>query len=223
MEFRRVSVEGTPDYGGEVALGVRSAPAGATPQSTEGATHGRFMLTPVRVSDGSWVYVNRGWVPEEHDAETWHEAVPDGVDGLVRLVGVARRGEAMPKFVEEGEGSRTGMRNWHWLDLGLLQRGREGTLPIVVDAHEPEPANGKWPVRRSAKEYLEFNIMPMMHHVYAATWFALSLGIVAVGVTLLRRGRAPALARRRGVPASTSDIYRRAGSVPRGGRAEPRQ
>ena len=219
MEFTRVAVEGRPDYDGEVALGVRTAPQDADPACTQGATHGRYMLTPVRLSDGSSVFVNRGWVPEDEDSKTWPENAIDA-SGTVRFVGVARLGEAMPKFVTEGQGSREDMRNWHWLDLQLLQRMQEGALPLVVDAHEPEPANGKWPIRRMAKHYLEFNIMPMMHHIYAATWFSLSLGIVAVGVALLRRGRVPVSSGRIRGPASPSDIYRRSTNVPRGGRRD---
>lgn len=206
LEWRRVTVEGEPLYDGEVALGPRTAPEKADPKATIGATHGRSMLTAVRLADGSVVYVNRGWVPDVKTNATWPEVPFDCPDCRVRFTGVVRRGEAQPAYLEDGRGSGVGVRDWHWLDIGTLQRTRENVLPVVVDAVEPAPPTKEgWPIRKRPDSYLIFNIMPFMHHIYAATWFALSAGIVGVGAVLFRRLRVPAGRR----VLSPSDIYRR--------------
>ena len=76
-----------------------------------------------------------------------------------------------------------------YIDIDKLseQSGMEnGKKVLLVDALGPDPP-GKFPIRHTTGEYLDFSIMPDMHHVYAYTWYTLSVAIVGVAFARFRK------------------------------------
>mmetsp|Transcript_8312 Transcript_8312/g.13959 ORF Transcript_8312/g.13959 Transcript_8312/m.13959 type:complete len:273 (+) Transcript_8312:2-820(+) len=62
---QRVVVRGKFDYSQEILLGLRSAPMGLTGGPAQGLTsnpQGYFLITPLVITNGARIYINRGWV-----------------------------------------------------------------------------------------------------------------------------------------------------------------
>lgn len=84
MEYRRASAAGVYDFEHQVALRnqYRGDPDGV-------AEYGYHLLTPLVLSDGSAVLVDRGWIPAEYATpESWRqfdEPAAASVTGILRL------------------------------------------------------------------------------------------------------------------------------------------
>lgn len=65
---------------------------------------GFVVVTPLVLSDGSAVLINRGWVPASGGARPEPSAVPPAPAGEVTVVGYLRRSESRPQSVEEIDG-----------------------------------------------------------------------------------------------------------------------
>ncbi|PSO52078.1 MAG: hypothetical protein BRC31_05425 [Actinobacteria bacterium QS_5_72_10] len=97
LAYRRVDVGGTWQPRDEVLLSTR--PHQGRP--------GHHVLTPLRLSDGSAVLVNRGWVPYDVDAPPIAAAAPPS--GEVRVTGVAVPGrDARRAGALDGQGREPG-------------------------------------------------------------------------------------------------------------------
>ena len=70
-EFQRVSLTGRLDYDRQFRLGPRSAPP-QVGQGTALGAQGYYLLTPLTLSDGQTIILNRGWV----DRTTANAALP---------------------------------------------------------------------------------------------------------------------------------------------------
>ncbi|CAM9237195.1 unnamed protein product, partial [Ectocarpus fasciculatus] len=83
---KQVTFRGTFDHSREVLIGLRAPPSG-TFESAQGMgsnPQGYFILTPMKLSFGPIVYVNRGWVPREHK-RIWSR--PEGEVSVTAVVG----------------------------------------------------------------------------------------------------------------------------------------
>jgi cytochrome oxidase assembly protein ShyY1 len=183
LAYRRVDVGGTWQPRDEVLLSTR--PHQGRP--------GHHVLTPLRLSDGSAVLVNRGWVPYDVDAPPIAAAAPPS--GEVRVTGVAVPGrdarrageldgqgrepgaiaaEDTVEFVSHGDPALVGRLVGENLP-GIVVRADDGhrragaSLPVTVAPPQPEQG--------------------VNHLAYAVQWF-LFTGVVAVGYPLLLRRRA---------------------------------
>lgn len=167
--YRRVTVTGVFDYNRELALALRSR---------EGSP-GVYLLTPLRLSDGSTVLTNRGWVyaPDGMDVDfaRWREDDSVTVEGFLDTY-VAPRGrvtlEGRPQLV------RRLVRD------SLLQRLRvKGTLfPYVVVMTNHSPVESAAPARLTPPP-----LSDGPHLSYAFQWGIFGL-IALVGMGLAVRG-----------------------------------
>jgi surfeit locus 1 family protein len=168
--FRQVTAEGT--YLADEEVIVRSR----TYQSQAGA----WLLTPLRLDDGTAVVVNRGWVPIQAGIEkepTW--APPAGrveVEGL--LVATQTRGR-FGAVDPEGERLETIAR----ADVGRIQEQvDEDLVPAVLQLDTQTPAQpDDFPVAIGPPELSEGP-----HLNYAGQWFIFAT-IAAVGYPLILR------------------------------------
>lgn len=106
MQGKRVKFEGTFDHKREVLVGLRAAPAG-TFQSAQGMgsnPQGYYVITPMKLSFGPLVFVNRGWVPRE--CTEWGRPT-----GRVALSAVVGEPEKQTKFAPENS-PETGKLIW---------------------------------------------------------------------------------------------------------------
>ena len=168
--FREVTAAGT--YAADEQVVVRS-------RSFEGKS-GAWLLTPLRLDDGTAVLVNRGWVPVQAGIELEPEwAPPSGrvsVEGL--LVATQTRGR-FGAIDPEGERLETVAR----ADVARLQEQvDEDLVPAVLQLAEQEPGQpGDFPVAIGAPVLSEGP-----HLNYAGQWFIFAT-IAAVGYPLMLR------------------------------------
>jgi surfeit locus 1 family protein len=169
-EFRRVRVAGkflhdaeTPVHG--LAPGQRGAPL-----------QGFYLFTPLRLSSGTLVMVNRGFVPTElRDPASRPGSRPEGE---VVVTGLVRAPEQPGWFVPE---NRPEEERWFIRDPQQFAAAKGlSAAPFYIEAEAAGP--GEWP--RGGQARLE---LPNNHLQYAFTWFGLAVTLVAVFVAFVRR------------------------------------
>ncbi|MHA1113678.1 MAG: SURF1 family protein [Alphaproteobacteria bacterium] len=168
MEFRRVRVEGAFLHGKEMYLGARTLRGNV----------GYQVVTPLRRSDGSFLLVNRGWVPRvKRDPETRTAGQPTGkvvVEGLVRSPGF--KGAFPPDNQPE-------KNFWFHVDIPAMTAwaGLGDVANYVVDAG-PAPNPGGLPIGGQTRIHLRNE-----HLQYALTWYALAVALLVIYILYHRR------------------------------------
>jgi surfeit locus 1 family protein len=140
---------------------------------------GFFVYAPLRLDDGRFLFVNRGFVPYDHkDPATW----PAGeVKGEVTITGLARNplAEKPSSLVPDNDLAKD---IFYWKDIKAmaatagLPKGAV-VLPFFVDANDA-PNPGGLPV--GGVTHID---LPNNHFQYALTWYGLA-AIVAVFLVL---------------------------------------
>jgi surfeit locus 1 family protein len=176
LEYARARVRGTFRHEGEQLLWE--------PDPRQGP--GYHVYTPLRLDDGRYILVNRGYVTETRKAPATR---PEGqITGTVEVVGLLRAPIARAMFSPDHD-LRTGV--WYWRDLDGMTRAALGTdagkaVRYAIDA-EATPANpGGWPQGGVTRLTL-----PNRHLEYALTWYGLAATLIGVlAVFLIGRWRA---------------------------------
>src|SRR6478735_6717972 len=161
-EYRRVSAQGRFDYGREVTVRAVTALGG-----------GYWVLTPLQRADGSWLLVNRGFVPQELRAQIPHGEEAASVVGLLR---VPEPGGSLLQANAPAEG------RWYSRDVAAIAqaKGLAGPVaPFFVDIQATPATAAAWP--RPGLTVVQFK---NDHLFYALTWFALA-AIMAVAMAYL--------------------------------------
>ena len=176
LRFRRVSLSGTYDTGGEVLIRPR----------TQDGISGWDVVTPLVLRDGRAVLVDRGFAPLAPDPATAREAaVPPGgevtVTGLV-LPSQVRRGigPTDPATGTLGELAR--------VDIARVQQQYDRELlPVYVQLETQDPPQG---VRQLPQVLPTPATDEGPHLSYAVQWFLFAgVGLVGWPVLLQRTGR----------------------------------
>lgn len=140
---------------------------------------GMWLVAPLRLSDGSVVAVNRGWVPIEL-ADPDDERLASPV-GEVTVEGYTTAGEQPTRFgpQDPDEGRLAAMSN---LDLDRLGR-QVGVdfVPVVVQAAGPVGASLPTPLPAPTADD------PGPHVAYAIQWFGFAAVVVVGFVALVGR------------------------------------
>jgi surfeit locus 1 family protein len=147
---------------------------------------GYDIVTPLRLGDGRFILVNRGYVTEALKAPT---ARREGqITGEVEVVGLLREPPSRSMFSPDHD-TKTGV--WYWRDLDGMTRAALGAeagkaIPFFLDA-DAAPANpGGWPKGGATRLAL-----PNRHLEYALTWYGLAATLAAVlAAFLIGRWRA---------------------------------
>ncbi len=134
-------------------------------------TPGYFAFAPARLSGGSIVVVNRGYVPNPHpNAQTR----PLGeIDGVVDLVGVLRWPESPGWFVASHNAQDD---LWFVRDPAAMAAAKNWgeVAPFYIELETLEPPGGLPKPGR-----LKVNL-PNNHLQYALTWYGLALVLVVI-------------------------------------------
>jgi surfeit locus 1 family protein len=169
LEYRRVIVTGTWEFGGEIVL---------RNQSREGRP-GLHVVTPLRL-DGSAqaVLVDRGWIPYTRaapDARRAFQSEPRAtVEGIARR-SQTRRGLLSPTDAPRVPGQR--LDDWFRVDIEAIQRQvNTPLLPIwLVQQPDPSAPDLPWRDARLARD-------EGPHLGYAIQWWSFA-AILLVGYT----------------------------------------
>jgi surfeit locus 1 family protein len=151
-EYRRLEARGRFDFQREVL--VRA--------STElGA--GYWVLTPMRLANGEWLLVNRGFVPPD-----MREHAPHGED-VQTVIGLLRFSEPGGSLLQKNDPAQG---RWYSRDVAAIASAQHldgAVAPYFIDAQVTLGASADWP--RAGLTVVRFR---NDHLVYALTWFALA-------------------------------------------------
>lgn len=144
---------------------------------------GYWIVTPLQLSGGGSVFVNRGFVPQD-SAEAF--ATGGTVDaGLVSLVGIARTSEEVGSFTPQADSSKRieWVRNTARL-AALAGDVQQPVAPIYVDL----PALGQGALPQGGETVVSF---PNNHLGYAITWFGFAVLVPFLLFFWVRRQKQP--------------------------------
>jgi surfeit locus 1 family protein len=148
---------------------------------------GWHIYTPLEWGPARFVWINRGFVPDERkDPATRREGQ---VSGEVEVTGLVRVGHGKGAFVPAND---VAGNLWYWPDVAAMHASAfAGTgasaFGYTVDADaRPEPPGG---LPRGGVTRLD---LPNRHLEYALTWYGLALALIGVFVAFAR-GRQQAL------------------------------
>lgn len=140
---------------------------------------GYWVVTPLRMADGSTVLVNRGFVPEPFRERT----APAG-GGPSEVVGLLRMSEPGNGLLRHNDAARD---QWFSRDVAAIaaRRGLERVAPYFIDAEAVPPPAGTdpkaWPVGG-----LTVTVFTNNHLGYALTWYGLAIMVAAAAAYLAR-------------------------------------
>jgi surfeit locus 1 family protein len=166
-EFQRVRVRITAPAGGDVLVFT-----GGSALRDDIKAPGYFVFSPVKLSDGSTIVINRGYVPDKNYPPF----------GPQEIVGTLRWPEAPSWFVAEHDAAGT---LWYARDPGAMAelRGWGPVAPFYVEMEGPVPAGGM-PHPAPLKVRLRNE-----HLQYAFTWYGLAAVLAAMSAIWLSRWR----------------------------------
>ncbi|MCA6124645.1 SURF1 family protein [Bradyrhizobium sp. WSM 1704] len=170
-EYRRVTVSGTFLNNDETLV-----------QAVTAEGPGFWVLTPLRMADGTTVLVNRGFVPpDRRDPATRREGEPQG---LVSVTGLLRISEPKGAFLRNNDPVAG---RWYSRDVAAIAatHGLPQAAPFFIDA-DAVPNAGGYPV--GGLTVVRF---PNNHLIYALTWFTLAI-MLAAALLRTARGRSRA-------------------------------
>jgi surfeit locus 1 family protein len=177
VEYARVAVEGQYLNDHEIHLYALD--------STHGP--GFYVITPLRLADGSILLVNRGYVP--NDLKDPAKRATGQLTGDVKVVGLMRHPEPQGTFEPNNDPKRN---IWYWRDIDAMADATGGEPArvhrYILDAEADPAPPGGWP--KGGTTRLE---LPNRHLEYALTWYGLAAALVAVfAVFAVGRWRQPA-------------------------------
>ncbi|HZF85890.1 MAG TPA: SURF1 family protein [Burkholderiaceae bacterium] len=149
---------------------------------------GFWVLTPLQRDDGTWVLVNRGFVPPDRRDPARRSPPPTGE---VHVQGLLRLSEPGGGFLRRNDPAAD---RWHSRDVAAIAAARglpaDRVAPYFVDAEAaPGAAADASPVPGLTVIRFSNN-----HLVYAITWYGLALMAAAAGWYVRRADRAPGAA-----------------------------
>jgi len=128
---------------------------------------GYRLVTPLRMEDGRFLLVDRGWVPYGlRDGDFWRPS------GAVTVSGILHR----PEHAWNQPANDPQRNNWYGVDLAAMaeKAGLPGFLPYVLEV-DAAPHPGDYPIGGQTRISL-----PNDHLGYALTWYGLALALLVI-------------------------------------------
>ncbi len=171
-EYRHVAAEGILQNDKETLIYA---------STTLGA--GYWVLTPLKLFDGTSILINRGFVPtDKRDPAARSEGQ---ITAPLKITGLLRISEPKGTFIKSNDPTND---RWYSRDVAAIaeRRGVDNAAPYFIDA-DATPNPGSLPVGGLTQV-----VFPNNHLVYAITWFALAImttGLLAFVVRIELRAR----------------------------------
>ena len=165
-EYRRVTASGSFENDKETLV---------TASTALGA--GYWVLTPLRLTDGSAILINRGFVPiDRRDPASRAESE---IGGPADVTGLIRMSEPKGMLLRSNDPAAD---RWYSRDVAAIaeKRGIADIAPFFIDADTTSNAGGS-PV--GGLTVLDF---PNNHLVYAITWYILAVMVAGLLVYIVR-------------------------------------
>jgi surfeit locus 1 family protein len=165
-EYRRVTARGTFRHDREVQVYTV-----ASEQKGRMAGPGYWVMTPLELSSGGLVIVNRGFVPL--DRRNPESRTAGQVSGQTTVTGLLRMPEQGTLFSPKNEPVRNA---WYRRDPGEIAHALklERVAPFAIDADGTANPGG---LPEGGRTRISF---PNDHLQYAITWFGLALALAGV-------------------------------------------
>ncbi|MBE1509122.1 SURF1 family protein [Rhizobium viscosum] len=165
-EYRRVTATGTFENDKETLVAASTA-LGA----------GYWVMTPLRLADGSAISINRGFVPTDRRAPASQSQ--SQITGLTTVTGLMRMTEPKGILLRSNDPAAD---RWYSRDVSAIaeKRGIVDVAPFFIDA-DATPNAGGLPV--GGLTVLDF---PNNHLVYAITWYVLAIMVAGLLVYIVR-------------------------------------
>jgi len=169
-EYRRVILHGRFLHDREMHLSGRSW----------GGRLGYNVVTPLALTDGGTILVDRGWVPRDRKDPASRGA--GQLAGAHAIIAHLRAQPPKGRFSPDNEPAKD---FWFRVDIPAMaaHARMSGTRPYYAQAASPTPPGG-WPRPVPIRVNL-----PNDHLKYAITWFALAAALLAVYLLYHRRPR----------------------------------
>lgn len=154
--YRHVTVKGQFLHMSEMSL------YGAGPSGKPGYD----LFTPLLTTEGDFVIINRGWVPEHlKDRVTRPETI---TTGEVSITGVLRKSWIKEKFAPENDPSHN---MWYYGDLAAMAKAQDldNIFPMFIYA-DKSTEGGQYPIGGRTRLNIVNN-----HLDYALTWYGLAI------------------------------------------------
>jgi surfeit locus 1 family protein len=162
LDFHHVTAAGRFDHAKELYIGAFDS------RGVEGFQ----IVTPMTLTDGRILLVNRGFVPGARKTPASREAGqiegPTEIEGILRLPNPPK-GMLVPQ-------NRPGDNFWFFVDIPAMAAtvGLDRVLPFYVEAG-PAPNPGGFPIGGQTRIAL-----PNDHLQYAITWYLFALTLVVI-------------------------------------------
>ncbi len=160
MEYRAVTVTGAFDFDNQVALRNRYY----------GSEYGYHLLTPLLLSDGTAILVERGWIPAQGNATPadWRKYDQPGeqtISGIIRL------GQTKPDLggVPDPELAEGQTRLDFWNIVNLERIALQTPYPLLPVFIQPNPDDARVAPPYPYQPQIEMTEGP--HFGYALQWF----------------------------------------------------
>eukprot|EP01024_Parvocaulis_polyphysoides_P017375 TRINITY_DN17683_c1_g3_i1.p1 TRINITY_DN17683_c1_g3~~TRINITY_DN17683_c1_g3_i1.p1 ORF type:complete len:333 (+),score=47.10 TRINITY_DN17683_c1_g3_i1:34-999(+) len=181
-EFYPVACTGVFDHDKAIYVGPRVKHINGS------ARKGWVLLTPMtHPTKNRTIIVNRGWVPDlwRHNAKYRSQNEPQGE---VTIRALLRSSENPNSFVPR---NKPDIREWWWIDQREIARhwkipeeapmvevystedNRVKGVGVMDPMHKPREYGGPitFPLEKSFRDYMDFDVMPETHLTYALFWF----------------------------------------------------
>jgi len=185
---QRIQLKGTFLHDKEVLLGPRSAPPGlfgAAAQGLASNPQGYYIITPLKRSDGTILFIMRGWIPM--NMKEWNKP-----NNEVEIVAIVSETERKARFTPE---NNINSNKLLWLEGSSLLditklKGIAEPLLILEEINAIENSVIEYPACRRSDTLDAHYVTPATHFVYAVTWFSLAFaGMFMTYYTLKRPTR----------------------------------
>jgi surfeit locus 1 family protein len=157
MEYRPVVVAGTYDFEHQVVL---------RNQVYNNQT-GYHLLTPLILSDGTAILVDRGWIPPEGNAQPANWRIYDQ-PGKVTIKGILRLGQSAAEIGSIADPEQAQLDVWSLVNLARIEQQLPYKLLPVFVQLDPDPSLTKPPYPYQPKIIIDEG----PHFGYALTWFS---------------------------------------------------
>lgn len=178
MEYRAVKASGTYDFQNQVA----------TRDQYNGVQPGYDLLTPLQLSDGEAVLIDRGWIPSDGNSTPADWRKYDQL-GQVMVSGIIRLGQEQPTYGSDTDPTltpdQTRLDFWIYINMDRIrQQIPYPILPAYIKLN-PDPAITNPPIPLQ-QETLDLS-SGANNLNYAIQWFSFSILFIAGYVYLLWR------------------------------------